>query len=66
MKSQKRLNVFALLIALVTGYKCYVHFNFTTFSFEKPVLDTLYLIAFLFAVGVLLKDFFTFQKKKEN
>ena len=57
MKSQKRLNVFALLIALVTGYKCYVHFNFTTFTFEKPVLDTLYLIAFLFSVGVLIHDF---------
>lgn len=64
MKTQKRLNVFALLIAFVTGYKCYVHFDFATFTFEKPVLDTIYLIAFLFSFGVLIRDFLTTGKDK--
>jgi cation transport ATPase len=55
MTTKKGIPFFMLIIALVTGSKLYKHTNFETWTFEKPAIDTLYLIAFLAAIFVLVK-----------
>lgn len=57
MEHKKGLNFFLLMIAIITGGKVIKHFDYHNFSFEKPALDTVYLIAFLVSIVVLVKDY---------
>ena len=57
MESKKGLNFFFLIIAIITGSKVIKHFDFQNFTFEKPALDALYVIAFVASIVFLIKDY---------
>jgi hypothetical protein len=57
MESKKAINVFFVIIAIVTGNKLIQHFDFKNFTFEKPAIDTLYLCTFIAVIVLLIKDF---------
>lgn len=57
MDSKKGINFFFVLIAIITGSKLYKHFDFQNLNFEKPAIDTIYLIAFVASIIFLIKDF---------
>lgn len=50
MKNTKLPNFFFSVIAIILGVSLYRHFDFKNFTFEKPALDTLYLIVLLFSI----------------
>ncbi len=56
MDKKKGLNFFFLIIAIITGSKLYKHFDFQNLKFERPAIDTLYLIVFIASVIFLIKD----------
>ncbi len=57
MDKKKGINFFMVIIAFVTGSKLYQHIDFKNMKMEKPVLDIIYMVAFLMSVIVLIKDF---------
>lgn len=57
MEPKKGVNFFFALIAILTGSKLYKHFDFQNFRFEKPALDTIYLITFIGSIIFLIRDF---------
>ena len=63
MKDKKGLNFFLLIIVILTGSKLFNHFDFQNFKFEKPMLDMIYLLSFVMALFVLLKDYFKRPQK---
>ncbi len=46
----------ATIIAVILGVIIFKHFNFSTFTFEKPWLDVIYIIAFICIIFFLFKD----------
>lgn len=56
MENKKGFNFFLIIIALVTGNKLFKHFDFQKFTFEKPFIDTVYLIAFIASVVFITKE----------
>ena len=63
MKDKKGLNFFLLIIVMLTGSKLFNHFDFQNFKFEKPMLDMVYLLSFLMAPFIVLKDYFKCPQK---
>lgn len=57
MDNKKGLNIFLLIIAIITGSKVFKHFDFQNLKFEKPVLDIIYLITFAASIIFLIKDY---------
>lgn len=57
MKSKQSLNFFLIIIAIISGSKLVKHFDFQQFTFEKPALDTVYLIAFAATIFFLIREF---------
>ncbi|NHM07988.1 hypothetical protein G4D82_14075 [Flavobacterium sp. CYK-4] len=57
MENKKGLNFFFLIIAIITGSKLVHHFDFQNFSFQKPAIDTIYLVAFLASIFFLIREF---------
>lgn len=57
MKNKQGLNFFLIIITLITGTKLIRHFDFQQFTFEKPALDTVYLIAFVASVVFMIREF---------
>jgi membrane protein DedA with SNARE-associated domain len=45
------------IIAIILGLTLIKHFDFENFSFQRPLLDALYLIVFVFSIYALLKNF---------
>ena len=58
MKIKREINFFLAIIVIITGSKAYQHFDFQNLKFEKPVLDTIYLITFTVCSFFLVKGFF--------
>ncbi|RZK39823.1 MAG: hypothetical protein EOO90_17210 [Pedobacter sp.] len=56
-QKNKGLSFTMIVVALILGPTLYKQFNFETYSFEKPALAALYLIVFIAAVAMLIKDF---------
>nr|WP_315170488.1 hypothetical protein [uncultured Flavobacterium sp.] len=63
MKEKKGLNFFLLIIVMLMGSKLFNHFDFQNFKFEKPMLDMVYLLSFLMALFIVLKDYFKCPQK---
>lgn len=63
MESKKGLNFFFIIIAIITGSKIIIHFDFQNFKFEKPALDIIYLITFLISIFILIRDY---KKRLKN
>lgn len=57
MQAKKGINFFFLIIAIITGSKLYQHTDFKNLQFQKPAIDTIYLLAFAASVILLIKDF---------
>lgn len=63
MDSKKGINIFFAIIAIITGSKLYKHFDFQNFKFEKPAIDTIYLIASVASIIFIIKDYIKQPKK---
>ena len=53
----KKIPSFAFgVVAVILGWTLFKHFDFKNFSFQKPLLDALYLIIFVFSIYALIKN----------
>ncbi|MDR6843735.1 hypothetical protein [Flavobacterium granuli] len=53
----KKIPSFAFgVVAIILGWTLVKHFDFEDFSFQKPLLDALYLIVFVFSIYALIKN----------
>ena len=66
MNKKTGINFFFAIIAIITGSKLYKHFDFQNLKFEKPAIDTIYLIAFLASVIFIVKDLISRLKNNTN
>lgn len=54
----KKIPSFAFgIIAIILGWILIKHFDFENLGFQKPLLDALYLIVFVFSIYALLKNY---------
>jgi membrane protein DedA with SNARE-associated domain len=54
----KKIPSFAFgVIAIILGWTLIKHFDFQNLSFQKPLLDALYLIVFVFSIYTLIKNY---------
>lgn len=44
------------VVAIILGWTLFKHFDFKNLSFQKPLLDALYLIIFVFSIYALVKN----------
>lgn len=44
------------VVAVILGWTLIKHFDYKNLSFQKPLLDALYLIVFVFTIYALLKN----------
>ncbi len=49
-------NFFFSVTAIILGVSLFRHFDFKNLTFQKPALDTLYLIVFLFSIYGIVKN----------
>lgn len=56
MEKKKNINFILLIIAFILGATLFKHFDFQTVRFEKPVLDTVFLITFIVTLYLIVKD----------
>jgi len=56
MDNKKGQGFFFLIIALILGVTLFKQFDFQNFKFEKPLLDTVYLLTFIVAVYFYIKS----------
>ena len=57
MEKKNKINFIYVIIALITGSRVLKHFDFETKSFKSPALDAIFLITFILAVYLLLKEY---------
>lgn len=60
MENKKPILFIFWVIAIILGVTLFKQFDFKTFKFEKPALDFIYLVVFLFSVFIIIKN----SKKK--
>lgn len=66
MEKKKGLNFFFLIILIVTGRALLKDIDFQNFTVKKPAIDTLYALAFLLGIVMLLKPFFSKEKAGDS
>ncbi len=66
--SQKKnnFNVFFAIMAIILGSKLYKHTDFQNLRFEKPLIDSIYLITFIGCLFFVVKGLLNRNKKEEN
>ena len=57
MESKKGINMFFVLFAFIFGLTLFSHFDFKNFTFKEPVLDAVYIIAFIGSIYLIYKDY---------
>lgn len=57
MESKKGVNLTFVIIAFILGLTLFNHFDFKTYRFKMPALDILFLIVFIIAIYLLIKDY---------
>lgn len=60
-KKENVNNWFPILIAFILGLRIIKHVDFKNLTLKNPILDTLYIIAFVTCMVMLFKNF---KKKK--
>lgn len=63
MNTKKGVSFFLVIVALITGNKLIKHIDFQNWKFEKPAIDTVYLIAFVGSVVFIVKEIINRFKK---
>lgn len=56
-EKKNKINVIYILIALITGGRLLKHFDFETKSFKSPALDTIFLVTFILAIYLIIKEY---------
>jgi hypothetical protein len=56
MDNKKGTSFFLAFIAILLGRILLKHFSFKTFSFKEPILDILYLVVFVIAIYLIIKN----------
>ena len=56
MGNNKALSFTMGIVAIILGVVLFKHFDFATFKFQKPALDIVYLITFIFAIYLLIRN----------
>jgi hypothetical protein len=60
----KKIPVFTFgIIAIILGWTIIKHFDFENFTFQKPWLDALYIIVFVYSIYALVKNYRNRTKK---
>jgi len=62
MDNKKAPNLILLIVAIILGVVLFKQFDFEKFKFQKPVLAVVYIIVFVAAVFLLVKN----NKKSTN
>lgn len=63
MDNQKGVNLIFILMAFVLGTTLLKHFNFQTLAFKMPVLDIIFLIAFIVSIYLIVVKYKKRTKK---
>jgi hypothetical protein len=63
MENNKPSSFIFIIVALILGSALYKHFDFQNLKFEKPALDTVYLITFVVSVYFIIKNFINRPEK---
>lgn len=63
MENKKGMNFFFAVMLVVTGVNLYQDFDFQNLKFEKPLNDTIYLIAFVSIAIYLIVGYIKRPKK---
>ena len=56
MENKKIPSFVFYVCAIILGWKLIKHFDFENIKFEKPMLDALYLIVFIFSIYAIVKS----------
>jgi len=56
MEKKRKINFMFLIIAFILGTALWKDFDFQSLRFEKPALDTVFLITFIVSVYLIIKD----------
>ncbi len=65
-KKKNNFNVFFAIMAVILASKLYKHFDFQNFRFEKPLIDSIYLITFIGCMFFIIKGLLGKNKTEEN
>lgn len=57
MQNNKESSFIFIIVALILGSALYKHFDFQNMKFEKPALDTVYLITFAVSIYFIVKNY---------
>ncbi len=57
MKNTRLPNFFFIIIAIILGVKLFKDFDLENLKFEKPALDIIYLIGFIFSIFAIVKNY---------
>ena len=57
MENKKGTNLTFIIVSFILGITLLKHFDFKTFSFKMPVLDIIFLIAFIASIYFIIKDY---------
>jgi hypothetical protein len=63
MQNNKPSSFIFIIVALILGSALYKHFDFQNLKFEKPALDTVYLITFVVSIYFIIKNFMNRPQK---
>lgn len=65
-QKKNNFNVFFAIMAIILGSKLYKHTDFQNLRFEKPLIDSIYLITFIGCVFFVVKGFLNRNNNVEN
>ena len=57
MENKKGINFGLLILVFILGSTLLKHFNFQTFKFKMFALDMVFLITFIIAIYIIIKDY---------
>ena len=57
MESKKGINLIFALFAFIFGLTLFNHFDFKNLTLKEPMLDTIYIIAFVVSIYLIIKDY---------
>ncbi len=55
MKNKKGINSMAILFAIICGLSAFRQFDYSTLTFEKPILAVVYILGFAISIYLLVE-----------